>query len=551
MLDHRLVQTAVIGHKNSDQPVILPMDAWELDQWRKAHPNYTYWCGLQLGGCGGELTDRRCTTKVCHFAHHPTAPVCHRVNNGESSADHLFIKQGMRRLLGKREVRGQVETRDLGTGPGDAVDVYLPDNRRRLRFQLSSVDYRAWRRAEDELAADADDIDWIFASDGPITQHFLDRHGYCLRVRCETVGGERCVHIGVEERDRTVFWTPLEECALTPAGIVTPDNERIHLSRPRPKPFAFPLQGGLVFALVPEAAVPADSPFAAKDRRLLVADVRPAGSSIVRGLVSLPSGTEEPSANHVYRVIDGARMLVGEDTAGWAVEVDEYVRLNAHDAQCTGLWTPSVTSEQAVSAPRVRKPKKSEPRHVSKPVRTATHASLAGAASGRSPLTKAELPTAVRDTLAHHARLQRTLTWETLAHTVGPELAKYSVAARQALLVEVDSPLREHAPVLSALLRENGKPLPYLSQVLSRLGVLYAGVSPHIERWAAVETERAFAAYAVPPRVMPPRLSLKPAQSVAARPTKKKTKPKLSGYAKIDHIWGLDARGTRRRERTR
>ncbi|MGC0379064.1 hypothetical protein RKD28_006580 [Streptomyces sp. SAI-229] len=25
MLDHRLVQTAVIGHKNSDHPVILPM----------------------------------------------------------------------------------------------------------------------------------------------------------------------------------------------------------------------------------------------------------------------------------------------------------------------------------------------------------------------------------------------------------------------------------------------------------------------------------------------------------------------------------------------
>lgn len=64
MLDHRLVQTAVIGLRNSDHPFILPMDTRELDRWRKAHRNDSYWCGLQLGGCGGELSDRRYTTKV-------------------------------------------------------------------------------------------------------------------------------------------------------------------------------------------------------------------------------------------------------------------------------------------------------------------------------------------------------------------------------------------------------------------------------------------------------------------------------------------------------
>lgn len=74
ILDHRRVQTAVIGHENSDLPVILPMDAHELDLWRKAHPGYSYWCGHHLGGCGGELSDRRYTEKVCHFAHHPSAP---------------------------------------------------------------------------------------------------------------------------------------------------------------------------------------------------------------------------------------------------------------------------------------------------------------------------------------------------------------------------------------------------------------------------------------------------------------------------------------------
>ncbi|MFE8947960.1 hypothetical protein [Streptomyces sp. NPDC007856] len=521
MYDHRLVQTAVIGNRNSDHPVILPMDAWELDRWRKAHPHYTYWCGLQLGGCGGELSDRRYTTKVCHFAHHPTAPVCRRRNTGESSADHLFIKRGVQNLLSKRKLRGQVKTRDLGTGPGDAVDVHLPDSRRRLRFQLSSLDYRTWRRAGDELAADADDIDWIFAADGPITQQFLGRHGYCLRVRCETVGGERRVHVGAETRDRTVSWTPLEDCALTPSGIVTPATERIRLSHPRPRPAAFPLQGGLVFALAPDSEAPADSPFAAGDRHLLVADVKPVDSPIVRALVSLPADTQAPPAEHVYRVADGARLLVAEGTAGWAIEANRYVRLNAHEAQRTGLWTPAVDAvreEVVVPAPRRSESASSAAKRSPEPAFTATVAPVDGATAAREPLTKAALVTAMRDALAHHARQQTTTTWQTLARTVSPQLAAYSIAERQALLVEVDSPLREHVPVLSALLRENGEPLPYLPQVLSRIGVLYSGVSTRIKRWAAVETERAFAAYGVPPRAMPARLSLKPAQPTTSRP---------------------------------
>jgi hypothetical protein len=88
------------------------------------------------------------------------------------------------------------------------------------------------------------------------------------------------------------------------------------------------------------------------------------------------------------------------------------------------------------------------------------------------------------------------------------------------LLVAVDTPLREHVPVLSALIRDSGqRPLPYLSRLLSELGVPHASSSVHIRRWAAVETDRAFAAYGVPSRAMPPRLSLLPTQPVTHRPT--------------------------------
>ncbi|SEG83178.1 hypothetical protein SAMN05216223_11414 [Actinacidiphila yanglinensis] len=504
--DHRLVQTAVIGHKESDVPVILPMDATDLDVWRKLHPAYTYWCGLQLGGCGGALSDKRYTHKVCHFAHHPTAPICHRTANGESSADHLFIKQGVRRLLDGHQVRGTVQTRNLGNGPGDAVDVQIPASRRTLRFQLAPLDYPAWRRATDELSAEADRIDWILAADGPITQHLLGRHGYCMRVRCETVGGDRRVHIGAEAPDQTVSWTPLEDCVLTTSGIVTPHVEQIRLSRHRPKPFAFPVQGGLVFALVPGSEPPAGSAFAAEDRHLLVADVKAGDSPIVRALISLPRDAKPLPAGHVYRVPDRARILVTDNGQGWAVEATRFVRLDAHEAQRTGLWTPPARPEPGPTVPAHKPVVRNAPA-----VRAAEVADSTPTTSPRQ-LSHGELVNAVREALITHARLRSTTTWGTLTRTIGAELRGLPREDRERLLVAVDAPLRENLPVLSALVRYDGEPLPYLVDVLIELGVPYARLSSPIKRWAAVEIERAFAAYGVPPRTMPPRHSLRPEQ---------------------------------------
>ncbi|MFF5584436.1 hypothetical protein [Streptomyces hygroscopicus] len=514
--DHRRVQTAVIGHANSDHPVILPMEADELDLWRIAHPAYTYWCGTQLGGCGGELSDKRYTHKVCHFAHHPSAPICHRTANGESSADHLFIKRGVQRLLDKQQVRGKVQTRNLGTGPGDAVDVDLPGARRRLRFQLSTLDYRAWRRATDELAEDVADLDWIFAPDTPVTREIAGRHGFCLRVRCETVGGERRVHIGAETHNRagSIKWTPLDDCVLTPSGLTSPPVETIRLSQPRPKPASFPLQGGFVFAPVPDAKTPSTSPFVTEDRHLLLADIRPVDSTVVRALISLPADTEAPPAAHVYRVTDHARVLVLENGDGWAIEANRYLRLNAHDAQRTGLWTPPpgapVQQESGSVAPQQPAKRSAADIPESSPAAATTAAQDAPSAQPR-PLAHVSTVPALRDALADIARLRSTTTWEALARRLGLDLSTLSEAKRCDLLVEMDSPLSEYVPVLSAVLRDGaGGPLPYLGDILDRLGVPYAKHSSKLKRWAAVETARAFAAYGQPTRAMGPRLDLTP-----------------------------------------
>ncbi|MFD9777937.1 hypothetical protein ACFWZS_11560 [[Kitasatospora] papulosa] len=524
MHDHRLVQTAVIGQKNSDLPIILPMDAVELDIWRKRHPDYTYWCGLQLGGCGGELSDRRYTNKVCHFAHQPDAPVCRRKATGESSADHLFIKQGVRRLMEVRKLKGRVQTHDLGTGPGDAVDVHLADSRRRLRFQLTAVDYRTWRSGVEELGAQGGDIDWIFGTEGPVTQQFLGRQGYCLRVRCETVGGERRVDIGAEARDRTVAWTPLEQCTLTSSGIATPHVEEIRLSRPLPRPIVFPVQGSVVFAPVPGAVSPERSPFEEKGRRLLLADVKPVDGPLVRTVVSLPGDTDSPPAEHVYRVSEGARVLMAENGGGWAVKADRYQRLNAHEAQRTGLWTPPPggSIEPVAGAAHRREQPTARSAAVARTVAQPSKKTLKGEgkkASGkaqapRGPSTRTKQVNALREALGQSARRGRTTTWEELVRTVGRTLDTCTTEDRISLLLDVDQPLWENVPVLSALVRENGAPPPYLPQLISRLGVAHSERSSQIARWADVEADRAFAAYAKPARLMPPRLSLVPERRV-------------------------------------
>ncbi|MFG2257376.1 hypothetical protein [Streptomyces mirabilis] len=338
MLDHRLVQTAVIGNTRSDHPVILPMAAAELEAWRRRHPDYTYWCGYELGGCCGRLMDRLYRDKVCHFAHVASGPTCGRAATGESSADHLFIKRGLRNLLSKHGQQGDVRTRDLGSGPGDAVDLHLPATRRRLRFQLSRLDYRRWRTANLALSGDVDEVDWLFGSDGPLTEELLARNGYGLHFRLETAGGERRVYIGTRTHDEpSVRWDPLEDCRIEQAGLLTPSAEALRASVQNPEPFAFPLDGSMLFALDKQAPVPVDSPFAAEGRRLVMADVKPLGSPIVRAVLSLPEDTALPPAQYVYRAADHARLLVREGIGGWAVHLDRFVRLNAYEAARTGL----------------------------------------------------------------------------------------------------------------------------------------------------------------------------------------------------------------------
>ncbi|MFF4960981.1 competence protein CoiA family protein [Streptomyces sp. NPDC001222] len=235
--DSRLVQTAVIGSRNSGRAIILPTDADELAHWRRRHPRYTYWCGTQLGGCGHELSDRLCRDKVCHFAHRPHTS-CHRVATGAASADHLFIKDELATWAGRYKLKGQATSRNLGSGPGDAVDYRIGQAKQHVRFQFSNLPHTEWRETRTRLSRETSTLDWVFGpgSAHPETMEELrEEIGYLLRFRFETQGASRHISLRAEGARHSTEWVPLAACAMTPDGLRIPGagSRRPHnVSRP-------------------------------------------------------------------------------------------------------------------------------------------------------------------------------------------------------------------------------------------------------------------------------------------------------------------------------
>ncbi|MFF1701640.1 hypothetical protein [Streptomyces sp. NPDC058252] len=51
---------------------MLPLEAIELDAFRRRHEHDTFWCGLLLGGCGLQLTTTPYTDRACS----PSSSAC-------------------------------------------------------------------------------------------------------------------------------------------------------------------------------------------------------------------------------------------------------------------------------------------------------------------------------------------------------------------------------------------------------------------------------------------------------------------------------------------
>ncbi|MER5402588.1 hypothetical protein [Streptomyces sp. NPDC002599] len=542
-IDTRLIQTAVMGGKHGDRPVILPEEAHNLDEFRRQYGQDEFWCGTLLGGCGEKLMTKRYETKVCHFAHHPdrygTNAPCHRPSEGVDSADHLFIKQHVKEWLTRQGHAAEASLRSLGTGPGDAVDFWLRATEQHLRFELRPEDYRRWRKAAESLGAREGHVEWVFRPENAITRDMVARQGYALRVNCETAGTDRRVLIGTATADRPIAWDPLNACRMTRDGLVTPALEELRAAgkiriggmRNTPLPTSLPIAGAqLVFAIDSGAAAPTDSPFQESGRHLYVGYLKPTANRIIRTVVSLPADIPPPADDYVYQLSGAVRILitdpVGTTQAYWAVRADAVKRLNGIAAERTGLWRPSVALDIPVGPPA--------------PQDTPTRGERKW--SAKAPATAVEPPSqavhvpqakALREELLRIARRRGTTTWKQLSREFDTRLRQLSESTLRDLLVEVDQPVRDGALPLSVLVLASGqRHLHYLSAILRSLGVDAPDSGAALQQWSTETIRQIHDTYS-------PSESLVPSAAPRRTSSAPQNQPKAASLDVSDRQLGL------------
>ncbi|MDQ0904098.1 hypothetical protein QFZ22_000083 [Streptomyces canus] len=223
--DRRQIQTAVLGGADSEEPLMLPLEAIELDAFRRRHEHDTFWCGLLLGGCGLQLTTKLYTDRVCHFAHHPGRDghphVCGRRARGVSSADHLYVKSAAAAWLRDRDTQADFEfVQPDGAPIGSVVDIRFP--RGGLRVHLDQAVAPSWNQ---------DGHEPVLGVSVPVDRDTLIDRWYVHRIRLDSDGTARRVQIGTEAFARPTEWFGLEECKITERGLSTPAVEQIVRSR--------------------------------------------------------------------------------------------------------------------------------------------------------------------------------------------------------------------------------------------------------------------------------------------------------------------------------
>ncbi|MFF3967878.1 hypothetical protein ACFYZI_40780 [Streptomyces griseorubiginosus] len=212
-MDRRLIQTAVFGSPDSDEPALCPETVEELDAFRSEHADIPIWCGTKFeGGCGRRLTTRRCTDKICHFAHYGSGGdgrPCGRKEHGKDSANHLFAKAHLAAWLQEQGITAEF------TYPeplGSAVLVRVEDGRT-LLVHLDKAQPVDWGSGMWET---------ILGPGVRVNPGVLAQRGYVHRVRFEDRPGRgRIMKFGTEIPGKGSTWGSLAEAVLTSNGLLT------------------------------------------------------------------------------------------------------------------------------------------------------------------------------------------------------------------------------------------------------------------------------------------------------------------------------------------
>ncbi|MGW6208944.1 hypothetical protein ACWF9B_35550 [Streptomyces sp. NPDC055089] len=227
-MDRRLIQTAVFGSPESDDPAVCPETGEELEVFRRRHANDTIWCGTKFeGGCGRQLTTRLCIGRICHFAHYAaggSGERCGRKAKGKDSANHLFAKAHLAEWLTAQGLRAEFSYPEP---LGSAVLVRLEDART-LLLHLDRSRPVTWDENSWEI---------ILGPGVPVTAEILEKRGYVQRIRFEDrPGGGRFMRLGTEQPGAGTTWEGLEDAKLTGQGLNTrarPDAVRMPMPKQR------------------------------------------------------------------------------------------------------------------------------------------------------------------------------------------------------------------------------------------------------------------------------------------------------------------------------
>ncbi|MFJ3229153.1 hypothetical protein ACIPJS_38190 [Streptomyces sp. NPDC086783] len=444
------MQTAVLDHADSEDPVELPMDVPGLELFRSTHPGRTFWCGMWLGGCGGRLTTRLCVDKICHFAHVPDPnaldSLCRRTSrtSGTGSADHLYIKKAVTGWMAHAGLRG--ETSILQDPTGDmrigAQVTAEPSGHEPLRFVLDSAVLPAGEMPADSILGPGIEAD----------PRILREQGYVHRVRCVPDGAHRKVQIGTEHSNGTFDWYDFVAgtVGLDPQGLSTPAVEEIRRLRTHTVPIGVHAHD----LIAKKTSVAPSTPFVA-------VPVQPVDhTELVDALrTALANGVSVTRLQHSLDLLEAATRqgATAEENDLMRQASDELLRMRRGVGAQTPVPTPRARSRKPKRLPAPAPDRASASR-------TGNAAALQASREQRQPrretferegLTPDGLrsaATAIRGALKKTAREQTTTTWATLKRQLGTALPRMTDAERVDVLIRVDQQTPKDEPLLSSLI---------------------------------------------------------------------------------------------------
>ncbi|MGW1768720.1 hypothetical protein ACWCQL_32350 [Streptomyces sp. NPDC002073] len=478
-MDRRLIQTAVFGSPDSDEPALCPETVEELDAFRREYENTTIWCGTKFeGGCGRRLTTRRCTDKICHFAHYGAdgaGQPCSRTAKGRDSADHFFAKA---HLLAWLRTHNLSATFSYPEPPGSAVRAELADGRTFL-LHLDRNRPVPW-----------DDDAWeiVLGPGVPVVGTILEQRGYVHRIRFEDrPGGGRAMRFGTELHRQGTTWENLDDVTLTARGLATadrPDGVRVPVAEAfrgngadgraivaitRSDPDPYTASTARQDDAVKLAVMHLDRALREQHRihaavktieRLLEADQKPEDVARLRLALSRGLDWTGERARHRRAILD---RLKEQPTAGLLEQVsrlmkdpdvtpEEHERVHAARAQLA--QDAADRRQRGIERRRLQ----AEESRLELERRRRAERDLAEAAERQEQAEKlAYLAPFVSGALKKAAREGRTTTWEEIAQKTGQrQLVRLTYQDRLSILETIEKNTLPGSPLWSAVLAAAG-----------------------------------------------------------------------------------------------